>query len=67
MQFQLKDFLKSCNITRQAFYKLQGDFAVKRISRGVYEVDDSTYNYLKNWYASKKRRIRLKDGKKWNH
>lgn len=64
MQFQLKDFLKSSNITRQAFYKLQGDFAIKRISRGFYEVNDSNYNYLKKWYASKKKRIRLKNGKK---
>lgn len=67
MQFKLKDFIKSNNITRQAFYKLQGIFAVKRISRGVYETDDYTYNYLKNWYASKKRRLRLKDVKKWDH
>lgn len=63
MEFKLKDFLKSCNITRQAFYKLQKNYGITRSSRGVYQCEDSVYNHLKTWYASKKKRehIRLKN------
>ena len=60
MQFKLKDFLKSNNITRQSFYKLQGTYGIVRISRGVYEVDNKSYSYLKTWYVSKKKMIRLR-------
>lgn len=54
IQFQLKEFLKKTWITRQAFYKSMRH-VVKRVSRGMYEIDEVTYNQYKKYYASKKR------------
>lgn len=57
LRLKLKEILKSLNIRRQTFRKMNTKYSTfLKVGYGVYEIEEKEFLNIKHYYASKKNR-----------
>jgi hypothetical protein len=57
LKLKLKEILKSLNIRRQTFRKMNDKFkAFRKVSYGTYEIEEKDFLNIQQYYALKKNR-----------